>query len=101
MKHLYALCAAAFCIAPAMARDMVAHQNGDIIRLADKACAIESVLRRFDPAQHALFRSASAVVQGQTYLACWRVTPAGAHLLYEDGDEGVVPFRILRPQLNV
>ena len=36
---------------------------------------------------------ATAVVQGQTFKACWVVEGHAAHLLYEDGDQGLIPLR--------
>lgn len=93
-----------FCVAlaaaPAMASELVARQGSDTIRLANAACTSEPVLNRLDPQLRSQFRAASAVVQGRTYSACWRMTPTAAHLVYEDGDQGLVPLADLKPQLS-
>jgi len=39
-------------------------------------------------------------VQGRTFAACWRMTPNGAHVMYEDGDQGLVPLSDLKPELT-
>jgi hypothetical protein len=31
-------------------------------------------------------------VQGQSFKACWLVDGSDAHLLYEDGDQGLIPL---------
>ena len=94
------LCAAALATAPAMAQDLVARQGNDTVRLADGPCTSEPVLARLRPEIQAQFKAALAVVEGRTFEACWR--PAGnvAHLLYEDGDQGLVPLADLKPDLT-
>jgi hypothetical protein len=37
-------------------------------------------------------KDASAVVDGQPFRACWIVDGDSAHLLYEDGDQGLIPL---------
>lgn len=85
----------------AMATELVSHQDGNTIRFGEAACSNESVLNRLPPELRAQFRAASAVLDGQNFQACWRVTPAGAYLIYEDGDQGLVPFGSLRPLISV
>jgi hypothetical protein len=50
------------------------------------------VLQRLAPQVHPTLRAATAVVQGQSYKACWIVHGNAAHLLYEDGDQGLIPL---------
>ena len=45
-------------------------------------------------------RHSSAVLQGQAFTGCWRVMGNAAHLLYEDGDEGLIPLSDLKPELR-
>ena len=59
------------------------------------------MLGRLAPQVHPSFRAATAVVSGKTYAACWRPTGDRVYLIYEDGDEGLVPVRQLRPELSV
>ena len=41
-----------------------------------------------------------AIVEGRTFTACWRKAANVAHLLYEDGDQGIVPLADLKPDLT-
>ncbi len=80
---------------------LVARQGDDSVRLTDSPCKSELVLGRLDPSVAAHYRAASAVFQGQAYQACWRLVGGAAHLVYEDGDQGIVPAAHLKPELDV
>lgn len=90
----------ALAAAPALAADLVARQGGDTVRLADGPCISETVLALLDPQLHSQYKAASAVVQGRTFAGCWRKTGSVAHLLYEDGDQGIVPMAELKPEMS-
>ena len=98
MKHLL-LCAAIVAV-PAMAQDLVARQGEDSVRLAEQPCTSDVVLSQLPPQMHGEFKAASAVVQGKTFTACWRQTGNAAYLVYEDGDQGVIPMAELKPELS-
>ena len=85
---------------PAMASDLVAHQGGDSVRLQDGPCTSERVLNLLGPRLQSQYKAASAVVQGQTFAGCWRQRGNVVHLLYEDGDQGIVPLAELKPELT-
>jgi hypothetical protein len=86
------LCAAALIAAPALADEMVASNGQDSVRLTDKPCASEQVLQRVTPKVRDMMRDANATVGGQQFHACWVVDGDSAHLLYEDGDQGLIPL---------
>lgn len=90
------LCAAALLAAPAMADELVASNGQDSVRLTDKPCSSETVLQRLTPKFRELMRDANAVVNGQPFRACWIVHGDSAHLLYEDGDQGLIPLTDFR-----
>ena len=95
-----AVCAA-LALAPVLANadELVARQGSDSVRLSEGACDSQLVLGRLSPDTHAMYKKASAVVGGQTYSACWAVVGNAAHLVYEDGDQGVIPLSDLKPEL--
>lgn len=99
MKEVAFLCAA-LAVAPVMAGELVSHEGDATIRLADKECTSQPVLDQLKPELRPQFRAASAVLQGRAFDACWHITPRGAHLIYEDGDEGLVPFDALKPLID-
>jgi len=86
------LCTAALLAAPAMADELVASNGNDSVRLSNAPCTSEQVLSQLKPQFHSVLRDATAVVQGQTFKACWLVEGHAAHLLYEDGDQGLIPL---------
>jgi hypothetical protein len=86
------LCAAALVAAPALADELVASNGNDQVRLSDGPCTSEQVLNRLKPQFRSVLRDASATVSGQTFKACWIVEGSSAHLLYEDGDQGLIPL---------
>ena len=86
------LCAAALVAAPVLADELVAKNGNDSVRLSDSPCSSEQVLNRLKPQYRSELRDATADVQGQTFKACWIVEGQAAHLLYEDGDQGLIPL---------
>lgn len=96
----FALLCAALVVAPAFANDMVAYSGRDSIHLSDTPCSNEQVLGQLPRQMHAHFRAASAVLEGRSFAGCWRVMGNAAHLVYEDGDEGLIPLSDLKPALR-
>lgn len=86
------LCAAALLAAPALADEVVASNGNDSVRLSDSPCTSQQVLNLLEPSMRRALRDASAIVQGQAFKACWIVHGDAAHLLYEDGDQGLIPL---------
>lgn len=86
--------------APAFSQDLIARQGDDSVRLSDAECKSELVLNRIEPAVAGEFRAASAMFQGQRYQACWRMMGNAAYLVYEDGDQGIIPAQELKPELS-
>ena len=91
---------AAFAAAPAFADQLVARQGSDSVRLFDGACKSELVLRRVEPNTTDDYKAATANFQGQNFVACWRMMGNVAHLIYEDGDQGIIPMQELKPELS-
>lgn len=100
-KAITTLCAACAIAAPALATDLVATEGRDTVRLAEAACTNTTVLNQVEHDMRRYLRAASAELQGRNYVACWRPTAVGAHLIYEDGDQGLVPLSNLRTLLRV
>lgn len=91
---------ATFAVAPVFAEEtLVARQGDDSVRLSDAACKSELVIARL-PGKADEYRAASAVFQGQRFQACWRMVGGAAHLIYEDGDQGIIPATELKPELT-
>lgn len=83
---------------PAQA-DSMARQGSDWVRLTARPCTNEKVLAtitaaHLDPAS---FWAATASFGGTPYAACWTLVRGGAGLIYEDGDQGLIPQSDLKP----
>ena len=91
------LCAAALIAAPALADEMIASNGTDSVRLSDRPCTSQPVLAQVKPVYHSALRSATAVVAGQSFRACWIANGDAARLLYEDGDQGEIPLVDFKP----
>jgi hypothetical protein len=100
MKAALVLCAATLALAPAFADDLIAREGDDSVRLADAPCESQ-VIMKLVPETHGEYKKASAVVKGQNYVACWREMGNVAHLIYEDGDQGIIPMVELKRELTV
>jgi hypothetical protein len=98
---LVAFLSAVLVASSAMAGELVSHSGDDTIRLVDDQCTSQLVLDQLQPESRPQFRAASVFLQGQAFAACWRATPTGALLIYEDGDQGMVPFDVLKPLTSV
>jgi hypothetical protein len=92
MKIALFCAAAALVAAPALADELVATNGQDSVRLSDKPCSSDQVLAKVTPRFREMLKDANAVVDGQPFRACWIVDGDAAHLLYEDGDQGLIPL---------
>ena len=99
MKAVITLCAA-LALAPAFAEDLVAREGNDSVRLASAPCENQTVLKLVEPNTHSEYKAATATVQGQSFVACWRAMGNVAHLVYEDGDQGIIPIGELKAELT-
>ncbi len=90
------LCAAALVAAPALADEVIASNGADSVRLSDSQCTNTKVLDLVTPPVREKLRSAVASISGQAFDACWSVEGNMAYLVYEDGDQGLVPLTEFR-----
>jgi hypothetical protein len=91
MKYVL-LCAAALLAAPAMAEEVVASNGVDSVTLSDAQCSSQKILDAIDAGVRDQLKDAKATIGGQEFKGCWVVDGEVAHLVYEDGDEGMVPL---------
>jgi hypothetical protein len=94
------LCAAVLAAAPAFADELVASNGNDSVRLSDAPCQNQQVLGQLEPKYHKEFKAATAQLKGETFNACWHVLGQSALLLYEDGDQGLIPLAELKHETS-
>ena len=100
MRTFLLLCAALAAAGPVMSQDLIARQGEDTIRLAEAPCADQGVLGKVPAQFQAQLMQATAVVHGQTFSACWRKAGEMVHLIYEDGDQGLLQLSDLKAELS-
>jgi hypothetical protein len=79
--------------------DSEARQGADWVRTSDKPCTDAAVLPLLQGAGYDLeqWQAARASFGGREFGACWHTVGNVAHLVYEDGDQGIVPLDALKP----
>jgi hypothetical protein len=77
---------AALVAASFAASAQVASNGKDWVRLSKEPCT------RVNAPDKAERKAASAFVDGKPYFACWRPLNGQIHLVYEDGDQGLIPL---------
>lgn len=88
----------------AKAEDRIARQGADSVTISERPCLVASVLIQIDrlaPGEREKFQRADATFGGQKFFACWQAVPGGVHLIYEDGDQGLIPAADLKPVLGI
>jgi hypothetical protein len=86
---------------PAQAGELVAYDGKDTIYLTEAPCASQTVLSHVPDDVKPEFMKANVVLHGEKFTACWRITPTAAHLVYEDGDQGLVPLSLLETTVEI
>lgn len=92
---------AAFCFSASASDSMVAHGPSDeTVRISHDACTDEAVIAQIERVAaryRKLFYEASATVDGKLFHACWLADGEYVHVLYEDGDHGMIPMSDFKP----
>lgn len=101
MKRTLTACAVLVALgmaaAPAIAGDLVARQGSDEAVLYEGPCVHEATLAQIPLQLQGDFHRAAGRFNGQVFTGCWRAQGSVAHLVWEDGDQGIVPFAETRP----
>jgi hypothetical protein len=66
--------------------DMVFQDGGDRLILRESACPLADKLPKEIP-----FRKADGLVSGKPYIGCWVEQNGTVFLVWEDGDQGMLP----------
>lgn len=98
MKHVLYLIAALMC--GGAVADGVASNGKDSVRITGAPCPA-AIVAMVPEQVREFVRAAFAKVDGKSYSACWIVRGDFAHLLYEDGDQGLIPLRDFRNEPGV
>jgi hypothetical protein len=83
--------------APALAGERVARQGDDEVRVFDSPCVSAETIARMPEGSREGWNKVQGRFGGQRYFGCWRPAGDSVYILWEDGDEGVVPEQVLKP----
>jgi hypothetical protein len=100
MRALILALALALCTPLAYAGDMVAKDGEDTVRLSELPCPVD-VLKVLPQGTRGHYRAAFVQFQGKSYDACWTKYGQSAHLVYPDGDQGLIPFSDFKQDVGV
>jgi hypothetical protein len=95
--------AAILAASPAFARvyendTMVAKRGADVIRLWETPCVHAGTLGLIKPEFRERFKKARAMIGGVDFYACWTMEENAVFVLFEDGDQSVVPVSEFKPE---
>lgn len=96
MRKFAVLIAALFLALPALADTFVGTSGRDLVRLSTAVCTHAPVLSLIPEKYRSVVRDATAEIDGKTWRACWFVDGDSAHLLFEDGDQGLLPLGMFK-----
>lgn len=85
----------------AEAGELVAKNGSDYVRLHERSCEHEAITPRLGPLSREHYQAASSVVNGKKYAACWADPGGQIHLIYEDGDQGLIPARDFKEEVGI
>lgn len=91
MKRLFILIVLVLATAPALAEKVFA-QGGDEIRIFDSPCVSVETMNRMPANARAGWNKAQGSIGGQRFFGCWREMTGVVYIIWEDGDQGVVPM---------
>lgn len=86
---------------PASAGELVAKRGDDEVRLFDSPCIHGGTLGQIPPAMREQFHKATGRFNGQMFYGCWIPRGDMAVVLWEDGDQGLIPLAELKPTTNI
>lgn len=102
MKRALVIAVLALAAGVAGAETLVARQGNDVVRIeTTKPCTDPNVLRHIPKELHDRFNAASARIGGQNYAACATPLQGGAYLVFDDGDQDMVPRDQLKPEQSI
>jgi hypothetical protein len=81
--------------------DYVAKSGKDSVRLTELPCPVE-ILKLVPEGTRGYYLAAFVQVNGKAYNACWAVAAQDAvHLMYADGDQGLLPIAHFKNEVGV
>jgi hypothetical protein len=81
----------------ALAGQRVASEGDDEVRIFDTPCVSMETIARIPEANREGWGKVQGRVQGQRFFGCWRALGEAIYILWEDGDQGIMPLQEFHP----
>jgi hypothetical protein len=86
----------------ALAETRVLRQGNDEVRVFDGPCVSAETIGRIPENEREGWKKVQGYINGQRYFGCWRpLDEAFVYILWEDGDQGLIPLTELKPVIEV
>jgi hypothetical protein len=86
----------------ALAGERVVRQGADEVRVFDSPCVSAETIGRIPEKDREGWNKVQGRFNGQRYFGCWRpLGDSAIHILWDDGDQGVIPLIELKPVLDI
>jgi hypothetical protein len=78
--------------------DLVSRHDKDFVILRDTAGSCPAAIQeKINPEQVGRFKRADVQIEGKDYVACWAEASGAVFLIYDDGDQGLLPLNLFEP----
>lgn len=75
----------------ASAQERVIRHGDDEVRIFESPCVHAGTMALLNESVRDLYKKAEGRINGQRYYACWRQVGSLMHVMWEDGDQGMIP----------
>lgn len=87
---------------PCLAAERIARQGDDEVHVFDSPCVSAQTIARIPENAREGWGKVQGRYQGERFFGCWRpMGDAAVFILWEDGDQGIIPLQELKPALEV
>jgi hypothetical protein len=86
---------------PVFGAELIARDGDNEVRLFDSPCVHAETLGRLPPPMREKYSKATGRFQGQMFYGCWRLQGNAAVVIWEDGDQGLIPVADLKPAMDI
>lgn len=87
--------------APAFPGDRIGRQGEDEVKLFESPCVSVETYMRIPEGERRSYSKAVGLFQGQKFFGCWKPMGEGVYILWEDGDQGIIPGHELQPLTEI
>lgn len=92
--------AALLCAASSSFAAKIAQRGDDWVRVYDSPCVSAETIARIPEGDRKGWGKVQGFFGGQKFFGCWRPMGNSTYILWEDGDQGIVPNGDLKEEMG-